>query len=171
MIYSANFKKWGTQEDLICAEYLFDRKKWLFSERKLGKPDDITIVEWVNEVRLMREIDGRDHKDICRLYKLITLDDFWHQAVLCPRSLREQWEKAHVQLAGGLRVNVDAAERDGAYTRIVSSRSAPQNRIEEIAADLAGKRGVRSMTDFQARKTWIDIWKQASEQAAKEVTA
>ncbi|EML2487175.1 helix-turn-helix domain-containing protein, partial [Providencia rettgeri] len=30
VIYSANFKKWGTEKDLECAQWLFERKQWLF---------------------------------------------------------------------------------------------------------------------------------------------
>ncbi|WP_272690160.1 helix-turn-helix domain-containing protein [Providencia sp. PROV152] len=172
VIYSANFKKWGTQEDLVCAEYLFDRKKWLFKERKIsGEPDAPNFTEWANTVRLMREIDGRSHKEICQLYKRITLDDFWHSVILCPSKLREQWEKVIVKFASGQKVSVDPVERDNAYTRIIGSRLTPKNRIEEIAAELAGKQGVRNMSDFVGRKAWVGIWQQAAEQAAKEVTA
>lgn len=172
VIYSSNLKKWGTQEDLTCAEYLFERKKWLFKERGLGEPDDITLVDWVNDIRLMREIDKREHKDICRLYKRITLDNFWHKAILCPRKLREQWEKISIEFASAQKVSIDPVERDAAYTRIIGSRSQPKNRIEEIAATLAGKQGIRGMTDFVGRKAWIGVWQQAADQAAKEeVTA
>lgn len=170
VIYSANFKKWGTEKDLECAQWLFERKQWLFQERGIGEPDKPNFTEWANTVRLMREIDGRSHKEICQLYKRITLDDFWHSVILCPSKLREQWEKVIVKFASGQKVSVDPVERDNAYMRIIGSRLTPKNRIEEIAAELAGKQGVRNMSDFVGRKAWVGIWQQAAEQAAKEVT-
>ncbi|HHN8581063.1 TPA: helix-turn-helix domain-containing protein [Providencia rettgeri] len=171
VIYSANFKKWGTEKDLECAQWLFERKQWLFQERGIGKPDKPNFTEWANTVRLMREIDGRSHKEICQLYKRITLDDFWHSVILCPSKLREQWEKVVVKFASGQKVSVDPVERDNAYTRIIGSRLTPKNRTEEIASELAGKQGVRNMSDFVGRKAWVGIWQQAAEQAAREVTA
>ncbi|MGX4744951.1 hypothetical protein [Providencia rettgeri] len=171
VIYSANFKKWGTEKDLECAQWLFERKQWLFQERGIGEPDKPNFTEWSNTVRLMREIDGRSHKEICQLYKRITLDDFWHSVILCPSKLREQWEKVIVKFASGQKVSVDPVERDNAYTRIIGSRLTPKNRTEEIAAELAGKQGVRNMSDFVGRKAWVGIWQQAAEQAAREVTA
>ncbi|MEX6285516.1 conserved phage C-terminal domain-containing protein [Providencia hangzhouensis] len=72
---------------------------------------------------------------------------------------------------GEVAVSIDPVERDNSYTRIIGSRLTPKNRIEEIAAELAGKQGVRNMSDFVGRKAWVGIWQQAAEQAAKEVTA
>ncbi|MGG4783299.1 helix-turn-helix domain-containing protein, partial [Morganella morganii] len=64
--------------------------------------------------------------------------------------------------------NIDTTEREEAFTRLIGSRSKPRNRTEEIALELAGRTGIRTQTEFMGRKTWIDIWKQATEQAAKE---
>lgn len=66
---------------------------------------------------------------------------------------------------------IDTVARDEAFTRIIGSRSKPQTRTEEIAAELAGKTGIRTAKEFQGRQMWINIWKQATEQAAKEVNA
>ncbi|MCU6273320.1 helix-turn-helix domain-containing protein [Morganella morganii] len=64
--------------------------------------------------------------------------------------------------------NTNSVERDEAFTRLIGSRSKPRNRTEEIALVMAGKTGIRTQTEFMGRKTWIDIWKQATEQAIKE---
>ncbi|GIZ28807.1 hypothetical protein TUM12151_23020 [Morganella morganii] len=64
--------------------------------------------------------------------------------------------------------STNSVERDEAFTRLIGSRSKPRNRTEEIALEMAGKTGIRTQTEFMGRKTWIDIWKQATEQAAKE---
>ncbi|HHH3494020.1 TPA: replication protein 15, partial [Proteus mirabilis] len=54
-------------------------------------------------------------------------------------------------------------ERDSAFSRLIGSRSKPQNRIEEIALELAGKTGIRRMSEFSGRQAWNSIWKQATE--------
>ncbi|MEM8068073.1 helix-turn-helix domain-containing protein, partial [Morganella morganii] len=59
--------------------------------------------------------------------------------------------------------STNSAERDEAFTRLIGSRSKPRNRTEEIALEMAGKTGIRTQTEFMGRKTWIDIWKQATE--------
>lgn len=64
--------------------------------------------------------------------------------------------------------STNSVERDEAFTRLIGSRSKPRNRTEEIALEMAGKTGIRTQTEFMGRKTWIDIWKQATEQATKE---
>ncbi|EJD6408310.1 hypothetical protein M0L70_RS01195 [Providencia rettgeri] len=171
MIYSTNFQKWGSANDLKCAEWLFERKCEVFKDLGLKAPKEPNFTEWANEVRLMVSVDGHSHKEICQFYKRVTQDDFWKKNVQCPRTLRNQWDDLTLRLAGEQKVKVDAVERDEAFTRIIGSRSKPKNRIEEIASELAGKSGVRRMTDFVGRKAWVGIWQQAAEQAAKEVTA
>lgn len=59
--------------------------------------------------------------------------------------------------------NIDTVERDSAFSRLIGSRSKPQNRIEEIALELAGKTGIRRMSEFSGRQAWNSIWKQATE--------
>ncbi|WP_265495005.1 hypothetical protein, partial [Providencia heimbachae] len=171
VIYSANFQKWGSANDLKCAEWLFGLKCEVFKELGLKAPKEPNFTEWANDVRLMSEIDGHSHKEICQFYKRISQDEFWKKNVQCPKTLRAQWDDLTLRLAGEQKIKVDTVERDEAFTRIIGSRSQPKNRIEEIAAELAGKTGVRRMTDFVGRKAWAGIWMQAVEQAAKEVTA
>lgn len=171
VIYSTNFQKWGSANDLKCAEWLFERKCEVFKDLGLKAPKEPNYTDWANEVRLMVSVDGHSHKEICQFYKRVVQDDFWKKNVQCPRTLRNQWDDLALRLSGEQKVKVDAVERDEAFTRIIGSRSKPQNRTEEIASELAGKSGVRRMTDFVGRKAWAGIWQQAAEQAAREVTA
>lgn len=167
--YSANFQKWGSANDLKCAEWLFDRRCEVFKELGLKEPKAPNLTDWANDVRLMVTVDGHSHKEICQFYKRISQDEFWKKNVQCPRTLRNQWDDLTLHLSGEQKVSVDPVERNEAFTRIIGSRSKPQNRIEEIASELAGKSGVRRMTDFVGRKAWAGIWQQATEQAAREV--
>lgn len=71
---------------------------------------------------------------------------------------------------GEVAVSVDTVARDEAFRRLICSSSKPKNRLEEIAAQLAGKSGIKRMTEFSAQAAWRGIWAKAAEQVAKEET-
>ncbi len=98
-------KSWGTQDDLECAEWLFSRVQVLNPTAK--QPN---WPEWANEVRLMRQIDGRSHREICELFRAANSDAFWCKNILSPRKLREQWDNLKVRLAPNLPAVVDVSE-------------------------------------------------------------
>lgn len=83
-----NGKFWGTQEDLTCAEYI--HAKVLMVNPTVKSPN---WPDWANQIRLMREQDQRTHREICELFKWANQDGFWALNVLCPKSLRKQWDK------------------------------------------------------------------------------
>lgn len=84
--------KWGTSEDLRCAE-------WLFSEVQRIAPSakQPTWAAWSNDIRLMRERDGRTHKEIAALFKWSCNDSFWQGNVLCPATLRDKWTQLDIK--------------------------------------------------------------------------
>lgn len=47
---------------------------------------------WADEVRLMREIDKRSHRDICELFQFAKNDSFWSPNIQSPAKLRAQWD-------------------------------------------------------------------------------
>lgn len=47
---------------------------------------------WADEVRLMREIDGRTHKEICELFQWAKHDAFWCANIQSPGKLRAKWD-------------------------------------------------------------------------------
>ncbi|WP_431739867.1 replication protein [Morganella morganii] len=84
--------KWGTADDLKAAE-------WIYSKIQIVCP---TAAEpawhnWANDIRLMRQIDGRTHEEICRLFQWANKDPFWCSNVLCPAKLREKWPTLAIQ--------------------------------------------------------------------------
>lgn len=83
-----NGNKWGTADDLKAAEWMFDVVKSI--EPSARKP---AFAGWANDIRLMREKDGRDHRDMCLLFKWASQDSFWCGNVLCPGKLREKWSQ------------------------------------------------------------------------------
>lgn len=84
--------KWGTSEDLRCAEWLFAVVQSISSSAK--KPN---YAGWANDIRLMRERDQRTHKEIATLFKWACEDKFWKGNVLCPSTLREKWTQLDIK--------------------------------------------------------------------------
>lgn len=84
--------KWGTAEDLQCAE-------WISSLVETIKPSSrkTDLTTWANDVRLMRQIDGHDHRAICELFKWASKDSFWCTNILSPAKLRKQWDTLTLQ--------------------------------------------------------------------------
>lgn len=84
--------KWGTSEDLRCAEWLFAVVQSISSSAK--KPN---YAGWANDIRLMRERDNHTHKEIATLFKWACEDKFWKGNVLCPSTLREKWTQLDIK--------------------------------------------------------------------------
>ncbi|MEW7867508.1 hypothetical protein [Aeromonas diversa] len=91
-IQTPSGKAWGTAEDLTCAE-------WIFGRVRVINPTAIepNWTQWANVVRLMRELDGRSHSDICALYDWVSHDSFWCTNVLSPQKLRQKWDQLQVK--------------------------------------------------------------------------
>nr|WP_318386903.1 replication protein [Enterobacter sp.] len=79
--------KWGTAEDLQCAE-------WMLALRNVTKPSlkKPNLTTWANDIRMLRQLDGRTHREICQLFKWAAQDSFWHKNILSPAKLRKQWD-------------------------------------------------------------------------------
>lgn len=75
------------------------------------------------------------------------------------------------QNTSGSSVGIDTVERDTVFTLMFSTGWKPANRTQEIAKQLANQIGLGRKTEFESRKAWIGIWKQATEQAAQEKAA
>ena len=73
-------------EDERCARWLYGTLLRNFPEEK--QPNYTT---WANDIRVMRERDGRTRKEICALFLWAHQDSFWWQNVKCPKTLRKHW--------------------------------------------------------------------------------
>ncbi|EEQ7425817.1 Replication protein O, partial [Escherichia coli] len=51
---------------------------------------------WANDIRLMRERDGRNHRDMCVLFRWACQDNFWSGNVLSPAKLRDKWTQLEI---------------------------------------------------------------------------
>lgn len=77
----------GSDADYECAEYLFKQQRKANPTCKAPNFDT-----WANDVRLMREQDGRLHREICELFKWAKGDAFWAPNIQAPAKLREKWD-------------------------------------------------------------------------------
>nr|DAM72542.1 MAG TPA: replication protein O [Caudoviricetes sp.] len=75
-------------DDMRAAEWIFELLNKLNPEFKVKSMDS-----WANCVRLMRERDGRTHRDICELFKWANQDRFWSVNILSPATLRAKWDQ------------------------------------------------------------------------------
>nr|WP_213993881.1 replication protein [Sodalis sp. dw_96] len=91
-IYTPAGKLWGTADDLKTAKFIFGRVLIINSTVK-----DPNWPDWANEVRLMREIDGRTLSEICSLYDWASRHYFWKSNILSPDKLRKQWNTLTIQ--------------------------------------------------------------------------
>lgn len=77
-----------SDDDLKTAHWIFDLLKKLNPNIKTPNFDT-----WANEVRLLREVDNRSHREICELFQWANRDPFWQANILSPRKLREKWDQ------------------------------------------------------------------------------
>jgi DNA-binding MarR family transcriptional regulator len=97
-------KKWGTPEDHQCASWIFSRIRTLYEQAaetdgEVARPREPNWNAWANEIRLMRTIDGRTHRQICDMFRRVQSDPFWCRNVLSPAKLREKWDDLVLKLA------------------------------------------------------------------------
>lgn len=78
--------KHGTEEDYEAARWIFEQVRKVSPTAKA--PNETA---WANSIRLMREQDGRTHREICELFAWANRDPFWSANVLSPDKLREKW--------------------------------------------------------------------------------
>lgn len=102
-----------TPEDETCARWLFGV---LLNTVPSAKPPAWNT--WFEDVRKLREIDKRTHREICALFRWAQADAFWSSNILSPGKLREKWDQltvkrartAGAQAAGG-KFNLAGADR------------------------------------------------------------
>lgn len=80
-------KKPPSDEDRKAALWLADVQRKANPTCRAPKVD-----KWAHEIRLLREIDGRTHRQICELYQWAKADKFWGPNIQGPAKLREKWD-------------------------------------------------------------------------------
>lgn len=82
----------ASADDEKCARWLYTT---LLGTAPRAKQPNFT--NWAAEVRLMRERDGRTHREVCELFQWAHTDSFWRQNILSPTKLREHWDKLTIK--------------------------------------------------------------------------
>ncbi|WP_265498873.1 replication protein [Providencia rustigianii] len=92
VVCSPKGNKWGNADDLKAAQWIYEQV--LIVSPTTKEPNWST---WANDIRLMRQLDGHSHQEICRLFKWANRDSFWCSNVLSPGKLREKWATLVIQ--------------------------------------------------------------------------
>ena len=82
-----------TAEDVATAEYIRDALQKMQPGRK-----EPNLKNWANDVRLMRQRDGRSHDLIRRVFDAANADRFWSANILSPGKLREKFDDLSLKL-------------------------------------------------------------------------
>lgn len=82
----------ANDDDEKCARWLYGAI--LNTAPKFKEPN---FKAWANEVRLMRERDGRTHREMCELLQWAHTSTFWRGNILSPTKLREHWDRLTIQ--------------------------------------------------------------------------
>jgi len=86
-----------SDEDLVAANYFLS--KILSVKSNFKKPN---IESWADHIRLIRERDGKSHREICELFKWANNDSFWQANILSPNKLRAKWDELEIKSQSSL---------------------------------------------------------------------
>lgn len=89
---AARVPRQANDDDEKCARWLYGAI--LNTAPKFKEPN---FKAWANDVRLMRERDGRTHREICELLQWAHTIPFWRGNILSPAKLREHWDRLTIQ--------------------------------------------------------------------------
>lgn len=112
-------------EDLRLADWFF--QSLLAVDKQFKKPN---LEKWADDIRLMRQCDGRDHKTMAAVWKFARGDPFWQANVLCPKTLRKQFDR----LRAKMRSQSHAANQPNVIPR-ESDLERAMRQAQEIHAD------------------------------------
>lgn len=128
--------------------------RWMLGRiRRLNpKHREPSWLTWLRDIRLMRERDGRTHREISELFAWANDDAFWSANILSPGKLREKWDQLTLQrrtkggaVSGGL--PGDSAKTDWRCVGIV---------VNGRPAHLADNPGTHPVQRCASRGTWQD---------------
>ena len=78
--------------DIKTSQFMFDLIRSLNPKHR-----EPNFESWANDIRLMRERDGRTDADIRSLFGWANKHHFWKTNILSPTTLRKQWDKLVIQ--------------------------------------------------------------------------
>ena len=92
-----------SREDLACAQWIWGRIVGLYEQAasddgEIMRPKEPNWTAWANDVRTMRMLDGRSHRQICEMFGRVQRDPFWVKNIMSPSKLREKWDELVIRL-------------------------------------------------------------------------
>lgn len=99
---SPSSKAEPSREDFELAEHMLSTIVAIAPHAMGTKPAQrpITIQRWANELRLMREQDGRGPPEIRKVFDWANRDTFWRSNILSAKKLREKFDTLKLRMAG-----------------------------------------------------------------------
>ncbi|TVO37370.1 hypothetical protein [Vibrio algivorus] len=85
-------EKWGTKQDIDAVDWMYRRVRKVNEAARRPK-----LVNWANDIRLMRNALNVSHREICELFKFANEHHFWAENIQSPKALRKQWDKLLAQ--------------------------------------------------------------------------
>ena len=79
-------------EDMRLAQWMFSLVLGLHPKHR--QPN---LPKWANEIRLMRDRDKRDRREIAALFRWANAHAFWQSNILSPAKLRERWDQLEIR--------------------------------------------------------------------------
>ena len=88
-------KKHSSCRNLRFDEQDLETSKWMFARIQQVNPlhKEPDFEKWANDLRLIRERDSRTDAEIRGMFGWANDDQFWQANILCPATLRKQWDK------------------------------------------------------------------------------
>lgn len=82
-----------SEDDKKCAEWLIEKLREFIPDCKQPNLDT-----WSGHVRKMRELDNRDHKEICQIWLWCRKDSFEAANVMSPSKLRDRYDSLKTKM-------------------------------------------------------------------------
>jgi hypothetical protein len=89
---SSHRKNKFSDVDLATAQFIFEKLQELNPSHKVP-----SLQKWANEIRLLRERDGRSPERVKELFLWANSHHFWRTNILSPSALRKQWDRLEIQ--------------------------------------------------------------------------
>lgn len=105
-----------SQEDIKNTQSLIDRLKFIKPDVKIPA----SLKTWHNQMRLLREVDGRTSQQILLVINWLGGSECWHE-VWCPTSLREKFDRIEQRMKNPIKKfnhQVDRTPKDQNGNRI-----------------------------------------------------
>ncbi|HCI6019562.1 TPA: replication protein [Klebsiella quasipneumoniae subsp. quasipneumoniae] len=93
-VQSPNGQKWGTDDDLRAAQWMFAKVQEVASATPAPN-----WAGWANDIRLARNALNVTHREICKVFAWANADHFWQTNILSPAKLRQKWPTLTAQMA------------------------------------------------------------------------